>query len=483
MRLRRRASQLAVGEKVLESLHLESMGCQSFAFYGDFFLLASSKCQRLLKEACDRVKSSHGGWLLPKNEYVRSARGERETDGRLLLSPTDRRCERRLQQQLTFFSNRRLFAHPSHRSHSLARAFSLLPPSEGRIAVFVSSSTPRRRGPRSAPDTRKASLETSFAPPFKKELNTMAACFSCFGSKKRLDDEEGDFPDDDGASFHSAGGASNASFATMASYRTAVSVVDVASPSSRGAAAPAAVAVAAASAAAAFTRRSTAALLRAFEAAAAAQQCTAGSHAPGIPVPQQEVERAVEKLIDVLEEREEREGNLVEELEDVDIGDAGSVVAAEPEHPAAAASAEPSRRGFWARRFSKKNKGDEKEAAAAVEEVGGADDDAVSLAPSISVSQHLAAEQEEGERELELVAGEAAAKHEDDGTSSCASTPQVAAPADAAVTVIATCAVGSELTNKGSNVTADASSQSPSKAAAARTMSVRERAAAIERAA
>ena len=54
----------------------------------------------------------------------------------------------------------------------------------------------------------------------------------------------------------------------------------------------------------AATRRSTAALLRAFEAAAEAQQRTAGgSHAPGaVPSDPREVERAVEKLLDVLED-------------------------------------------------------------------------------------------------------------------------------------------------------------------------------------
>lgn len=326
----------------------------------------------------------------------------------------------------------------------------------------------------------------------------MAACFSCFGASSKHLDEGDDFADD--ASFHSAGGASVASFATMASYRTAVSVVDVAFRS-RGAAATTAPAAAAAvagaaSAAAAFTRRSTAALLRAFEAAAEAQQRTAGgSHAPGaVPSDPREVERAVEKLLDVLEEREAEEGGGDEEkeLEDVDLGDAGSVAAAEPEQHGAAA-VEP-RKGFWARRFSKKKKSDKKASAAAVEEAGAVDADAddaasvaTSIAPSISVSQHLAAEQEEGEdeeKELELVA----AVGEDDGASSCASTPQVdaapaaTAPASAADGGVVVHVFGSELTDKGANAASSAASL-PSKSAAPRTMSVRERAAAIERAA
>ena len=62
----------------------------------------------------------------------------------------------------------------------------------------------------------------------------VAACFAaCFGSNNKHHLDE-DFPEDDNASFHSAGGASVASFATMASYRTAVSVVDAASPSRGG---------------------------------------------------------------------------------------------------------------------------------------------------------------------------------------------------------------------------------------------------------
>jgi len=322
----------------------------------------------------------------------------------------------------------------------------------------------------------------------------MASCFaSCFGGSPK--DHDDDFPDD--TSFHSAGGASVASFATMASYRTAVSVIDASSPSSgktngngsnRGAVS------AASAAAAAFTRRSTAALLRAFDAAASeAQQrsSTAGSNAPEAPAPQ-EVERAVEKLISVLEEREEESGiELAEELEEVDLDDAGSVAVAvaATEQAAATSSSEPRKFGFWSR-LSKKNK-----KAAAVEEKAAAaeeDDDAVSVAPSISVSQHLAAEQEEAEKELELVAGEVEGDDDDvDGASSCASTPQVeelepaaavAPHADAAVVVRT---FGAELTNK--EVSANAppvasSSQSPT-AKPARTMSVRERAAAIERAA
>jgi nucleoid DNA-binding protein len=70
------------------------------------------------------------------------------------------------------------------------------------------------------------------------------------------------------------------------------------------------------------------------------------------------------------------------------------VAAAEPEQHGAAA-VEP-RKGFWARRFSKKKKADKKASAAAVKEAGAVDADAddaasvaTSIAPSISVSPWL----------------------------------------------------------------------------------------------
>ena len=335
----------------------------------------------------------------------------------------------------------------------------------------------------------------------------VASCFgSCFTSKHLLD-QDGDFPDNDEASFHSAGGASVASFATMASYRTAVGVIDVASPSRS--ADPAAAEGSATGAVAALARRSTAALRRAFEAAAEAQQRTAGSNAPDPPAPQ-EVERAVEKLLEVLEERSSasasgENGDLEDVDLDLDLDDAASVAVEPLPAVAKAASSEPAtlRRGGLFSLFSKKKK---KQEVVEVEEEAAEADEEASVAPSISVSQHLAAEQEEeeggGGKELELVAAANDDNDDDDdGASSCASTPQVAdvakpaavvvasaatLPADAAVTVRT---FGAELTNKSTTTAAAASSSSapssPPKAAAAapRTMSVRERAAAIERAA